>query len=268
MKLSITLVNYNQKYFPRMCIESLRKSKTDFKYEIIVVDNNSKDESVAFLEKSAKKDHIKLIKSPKNLGYGRGHNLAAKNAQGKYILIMNVDMTIEKDALQKLIDYLEKHPEIGILAPKLIYHNGHIQESCRRDMTFTDLVLKRTPLRHIPPFKKRCENYLMRDFDHKQTQEVDLLVGAFLLMPRRIFDEVGGFDERYFLFMEDFDLCRKVRLKGYKVIYYPEVEAIHYHKRLSDGGLLSQLTKKVFWIHVVSSIKYFWKWKCRNKAKN
>ncbi len=261
MKLSITLVNYNQKYFPRMCVESLKQSKTNFDYEIIVLDNNSKDESVDYLKKAEKAGDIKLIQSHKNLGFGRGHNLAAKNAKGEYILILNLDITMPPDALQKLINYIEANQEIGILAPKLIYHNGHVQESCRRDMSFTDLIIKRTPLKHIPFLKKRCDMYLMKDFNHSKTQDVDLLVGAFLLMPKKVFDEVGGFDERYFLFMEDFDLCKTVREKGYRVVYYPEVEAVHYHKRLSGGSIFGQFTKKVFWTHVISSIKYFMKWK-------
>ena len=260
-KLSITIVNFNQKYFPRMCVESLRQSKVDFEYEIIFVDNNSTDESITYLEKAEKQNLIKLIKSPKNLGFGRANNLGAKNAKGKYILIMNNDITVEKDLLQKMVDYMENHHEIGILAPKLVYHSGHVQDSCRRIMKFSDLIAKRTPLKFLPYFRHRCDNYLMRDFDHDKTQEVDLLVGAFLLMPKKVFDEVGGFDERYFLFMEDFDLCRKVWAKGYKVVYFPEVEAIHYHKRLSGGSILGQLTKKVFWIHVSSAFKYFWKWK-------
>jgi len=233
----------------------------NFDYEIIVVDNNSTDESIDYLEKADKEGIIKLIKSPKNLGYGRANNLAAKNAKGEYVLIMNNDITVEPDVLQKMVDYMKKHHEIGILAPKLIYHSGQIQDSCRRFMSFSDLVAKRTPLKHIPPFKKRWNQYLMRDFDHSKIQEVDLLVGAFLMMPKKVFDEVGGFDERYFLFMEDFDLCKKVWQKGYKVVYFPEVEAIHYHKRLSSGSILGQLTKKVFWIHVSSAFKYFWKWR-------
>ena len=259
-KLSITIVNFNQKYFPRMCVESLRKSVTDFEYEIIFIDNNSTDESISYLESAEKQGLIKLIKSPKNLGYGRANNLAAKNAKGEYILIMNNDITVEPDLLQKMVSYMENHSEIGILAPKLIYHSGHVQESCRRRMKLADLIAKRTPLRFIPPFKKKCEDYLMRDFSHDKIQEVDLLVGAFLMMPKKVFDEIEGFDERYFLFMEDFDICRKVWQKGYKVVYFPEVEAIHYHKRLSDGSIFGQLTKKVFWIHAVSALKYFWKW--------
>ncbi|EKD47762.1 MAG: Glycosyltransferase/rhamnosyltransferase [uncultured bacterium] len=261
MKLSITLVNFNQKYFPRMCVESLRKSETDFDYEIIVVDNNSSDESLHYLEKAHNEGTITLIKSQKNLGYGRANNLAAKNAKGEYILIMNEDITVEKDTLQKMVDFMDRHKDIGILAPKLIYHSGHTQESCRRFMTFWDLVVKRTPLRYVQPFKKRYENYLMKDFDHNKTQEVDLLVGAFLLMSKKVFDEVDGFDERFFLFLEDFDLCRKVKKHGYKIIYYPEVEAVHYHKRLSEGSIFGQLTKGIFWIHVLSSLKYFWKWR-------
>lgn len=244
-----------------MCVESLQKSKTDFEYEIIVVDNDSHDESLDYLEKAAENQELTLIKSDKNLGYGRANNLAAKSAKGEYILIMNEDITVEPDTIQKMVDHLEKNPEIGILAPRLVYHNGDTQESCRRNMTFMDLVLKRTPLRYLPPFKKRYERSLMRDFNHKTTREVDLLVGAFLMMPKKIFDQVEGFDERYFLFMEDFDLCRKIWDKGLKVVYFPEAEAVHYHKRLSGGSFLGQFTKKVFWLHVASSLKYFWKWR-------
>lgn len=243
-----------------MCVESLRKSITNFEYEIIFIDNNSTDESITYLEKAEKQNLIRLIKSPKNLGFGCANNLGAKNAKGEYILIMNNDITVEPDLLQKMVDYMDHHHEIGILAPKLIYHSGQTQDSCRRLMSATDLIAKRTPIRFIPPFKKRCDHFLMKDFDHNQTQEVDLLVGAFLLMPKKVFDEVGGFDERYFLFMEDFDLCRSIRRKGYGIVYFPEVEAIHYHKRLSNGSILGQLTKKVFWIHALSAIKYFWKW--------
>ncbi len=260
-KLSITIVNYNQKYFPKLCVEALKKSKTDFEFEIIFCDNNSTDESLEFLKKAAKKGEIKLVEPGKNLGYGGGHNFAAKEASGEYILILNTDIQVEPDTLQKLVDYLEAHKEVGIVGPKLVYHNGEVQQSCRRHFKIFDLFIKRTFLRKVRPFKKRYEKYLMTDFNHENTQEVDLITGAFMMMPRKVFDQIGGFDERYFLFMEDFDLCRKTSLAGYKIVYYPLAVATHYHKRLTDGNLFRLIFNKISWFHLASAVKYHWKWK-------
>ncbi|MBI4975223.1 glycosyltransferase family 2 protein [Candidatus Peregrinibacteria bacterium] len=260
-KLSVTIVNYNQKYFPRLCVEALKKSDVDFDFEIIVCDNNSNDESIVFLKKANADGDIKLVLPGKNLGYGGGHNLAAKQSKGKYILILNTDITVEPDTLQKLVDYLDEHNDTGMVGSKLLYHNGEVQKSCRRYFKFFDLFIKRTFLKKIPPFKKRYENYIMEDFDHNKTQEVDLITGAFMMMPRKVFDEVGGFDERYFLFMEDFDLCRKTHNAGYKVVYYPEASSTHYHKRLSDGNLFKLIFNKISWYHLASAIKYHWKWR-------
>ncbi|MBD3330696.1 glycosyltransferase [Candidatus Peregrinibacteria bacterium] len=263
MKLSITIVNYNQKYFPRFCLESLKKSSFEGGMEVIFCDNNSKDESLDFLKKAAEKKDIVLVEPGRNLGYGAGHNFAAREAKGKYILILNTDITVERDTLQKMVDYLDGRKDIGILGPKLMYHNGEIQQSCRRNFSITDLFIKRTFLRKIWPFKARYEKYVMDDFNHASIQEVDLITGAFMLMPKEVFDEVNGFDERYFLFMEDFDLCRKVKDAGYKVVYYPEAKAIHYHKRLTQGSLWKIIFNKVSWLHFASAVKYHLKWKRR-----
>ncbi|MBI2464468.1 glycosyltransferase family 2 protein [Candidatus Peregrinibacteria bacterium] len=277
MKLSVIVVNYNQKYFPKMCLEAIKKSQVNFPYEIIFVDNASSDESIAFLREAAEKKEIILIESPENLGYGSANNLGAKEANGTYLLFMNPDVSVNEDSLQNLVDFIESadsevfaadsiiansRPEkIGILGPKIVYHNGQIQESCRRFMTFTDLVIKRTPLKYLPRFRKRLSRYIMSDFDHESTQEVDLIVGACFLFPKVVFEKLGCFDERFFLFMEDFDLCQKAHQAGYRVVYFPKTSVTHFHKRLSDGGLLSLPFKKVFWHHLMSSARYFWRWR-------
>lgn len=261
MKLSVIIVNYNQKYFPKMCLEALQKSQTNFPYEIIFVDNASSDESIGFLREAEGKKQIILIESVKNLGYGVANNLGAKQARGTYLLFMNPDVSVRENTLQQMINYIERDEKIGILGPKIVYHNGQIQESCRRFMTFTDLIIKRTPLKYLPRFRKRLSLYIMSDFDHDSTQEVDLIVGACFLFPKIVFEKLGCFDERFFLFMEDFDLCQKAHQLGYKVVYYPKTSVTHFHKRLSDGGLLSLPFKKVFWHHLMSSARYFWRWR-------
>lgn len=261
-KVSVITVNYNHKYFPKLAIEALEKSVTDFPFELIFVDNGSTDTvSVGFLEHASKNGRIHYIRSEKNLGFAGGNNLGAKHAKGDFLFILNPDTQVFEDTLQKMVDYLEKHPDIGILAPKLVYADGTVQESCRRDMGFLDLVLHRTFLGKTPWGKKRLSRYLMGDFHHDAIQDVELVTGAAMMMPRKVFEEVGGFDERYFLFMEDFDLCKEVRRAGRRIVYFPDALVSHYHKRLSAGRLFQLLRRRVFWLHLQSAAKYFWKWR-------
>lgn len=262
MKVSIVILNFNSKYFPRLCYEAIIRNKPDFKYEVIFVDNasNPEDESIKYLKNIAKEKKITLIESPENIGYGQGNNLGVAAAKGEYVIIMNPDIIIEEDSLKKMVEYMEQNPKVGVMGPKLTYADGTIQDSCRRNMSFLDLMIKRTPLKKIKRFKKRLNNYLMHDSDHTEVREVDLLCGACYIFPTQIYREVGGFDKRYFLFMEDFDICREINKRGYTVMYNPKINVIHNHKRLSDGKLYKLLLKKVFWIHVSSAIKYFLKW--------
>ena len=262
VKVSIITVNFNHKYFPKLQVEAIEKSVCDFTYEIVYVDNASTDPiSVGFLEQAERDRRLKLVKSPANVGFAGGNNLAVKNASGEIIFILNPDTAVKSDTLQKMVSYLEAHPKIGILGPQLVYSDGTIQESCRRDMSFLDLIIKRTFLRFLPVFRGRVQKYLMNDFKHDKTQNVELITGAAMMLPRDVFEKVGGFDDRYFLFMEDFDLCKEVRKAGYSVTYFPDAQIEHYHKRLSGGNFFSMLMKRVFWLHVQSATKYFWKWR-------
>ncbi len=262
IKVSAVMLNYNSKYFPKMCVESFYRGKMNFKFEFIAVDNASTDPiSLGYLEKAAEKGLVEYIRSDVNLGFGGGNNLGAKNAHGKYVLILNPDIFVNEDSVQKMVDYMEAHPEVGVLGPKLVYPDGTVQDSCRRNMNFSDLVIKRTFLKKLPLFKKRVAKYTMEDFDHDKITEVDLLVGACFMIPRDVYEKAGGFDKRYFLFMEDFDLCREIHKLGKKIVYFPEVEVTHNHKRLSGGSIFKLLGKKVFWLHIESALKYFWKWR-------
>ena len=258
-KLSIIIVNTNQKYFSRICVEAIEKSKVSFEYEIIIVDNGSTDESLPDCKKMQKEGRIRLVEAGRNLGYGQANNLGSKHAKGEFILISNPDILVREDTMQKMVDYIEARKDVGLVGPKLVYYNGQIQASCRRHMNFADLIIKRTPLKFL--FKERIRQYLMEDFDHSQTQDVDLIVGAYFIMRTKVYKRIGGFDPLYFLFMEDYDLCRTLQKEGLRTVYYPEAVAEHYHKRLSEGNMFWLVTRKVFWYHLASAIKYFWKWR-------
>jgi len=262
MKLSVLILNYNHKHFIKLAVEALEKSVFAGKFEIIVIDNNSSDQiSRGFIQNAEKAGRVKAIYNSKNLGFAKAYNEGIKCANGKFIYIHNPDTQVRPDSLQKLFSYLEKHEEIGILAPKLVYANGEIQASCRRRMKFFDLIIKRTPLSKFGYFKNRLGQYLMFDYEKSITQSVELVTGAAMMMRKSDFEAVGGFDERYFLFMEDFDLCNKFTAKKMEVVYFPDVEVEHYHKRLSDGSLIEVLRKKTLWLHLKSAVKYFWKWR-------
>jgi N-acetylglucosaminyl-diphospho-decaprenol L-rhamnosyltransferase len=263
LMVSAVMLNYNSKYFPKMCVEAFGRSKVDFDYEIIAVDNASTDPiSTGYLAKAKEEGLVKLVQSDKNIGFGGGNNLGAKEARGKYVLILNPDIFVEKDSVQKMVDYMEKHPDVGVLGPQLVYPDGTVQDSCRRHMRFMDLVIKRTFLKKLPILKKRVDRYTMEDFKRDEVREVDLLVGACFIIPRDVYEKVGGFDEKtYFLFMEDFDLCREIEKTGKKIVYFPETSVTHNHKRLSGGSIFKLLGRKVFWIHIQSALKYFWKWR-------
>jgi N-acetylglucosaminyl-diphospho-decaprenol L-rhamnosyltransferase len=262
MELSIVILNYRSKELTAHCVDTIRKSgKGD--YEIMIVDNKSEDDSAEFLHNAF--PEIRVIANKKNLGYGAGNNIGIKQAKGDYVLILNPDVEIEYSAIQKMLSYIKNYPDVGIVGPQLIYPNGQIQDSYRKFPKFFDLIVKRTKLHKFPLLKKRMTDYLMHDVNPHKTQEVDWLVGAALLIPRWVFKMVGYFDERYFLFLEDTDLCRRVHERGLKVVYFPEAKAIHNHKRLSEGKSWRVLFNKNLYTHISSASKYFWKW--RNKVK-
>lgn len=256
--LSIIVLNYRQKDFCDRCLQSIFSHPIAVPFEVIVIDNASGDNSVEFLhEKWSTK--ARIIANESNEGFGKGHNKAIKEAKGSYICIMNPDIEVHENTLNLLLEYLKTHEECGIVGPQLIYPDGTIQDSYRRFPTFWDLIIKRTFLR--PLFKRRMHHYLMHNVDQNKTQEVDWMVGAFLLISKDFFQALGGFDERYFLFMEDTDLCRKAWNEHRSVVYFPQAKAAHHHARLSGSDLFTALFKKTFYYHIASAWKYFRKWR-------
>jgi hypothetical protein len=260
--LSIIIINYNTCAFLKRCLQSIKDADLQLDYELIIVDNNSQDQSRKFLsEMNLGKQPGRIILNNQNLGFARANNQAIKLAQGEYIFICNPDIVILKGALEKLVSYLASHPEIGLLGPQLLNTDQTIQYSCCRFPRWFTPFLRRTFLGALPFGRKKLANYLMLDYDHQKTKEVDWLIGAALLFRKDFFEKINGFDERYFLYFEDVDLARQVWQKGKKVVYLPAAKLIHTHRRLSAiRSPLPSLFSKILWIHVQSAIKYFQKW--------
>lgn len=203
---------------------------------------------------------VKLIVADKNRGYGSGINLGAKQVRGKYLLVCNPDITFLEGSIKAMRDYLAKNKKVAVLAPKLIYPDGMVQENCRRFYKISDIIYRRSPLGRLPWARRQLASFLLKDYDRKKPMAVDWVTFACFMVKGDLFKKIGGMDERYFLFFEDTDLCRTVWSRGWEVHYLPDAEVIHNHRRLTDGHSLKLLFRRVTWIHISSAIRYFRKW--------
>lgn len=229
-------------------------------YEIIVVDNASGDGVGEIL--SERFPQVKFIQSAENKGYAAGNNLGIRQARGRYILILNPDVAVLEGAIEKLYKFMEDNSQTAVVGPKLVNPDKTTQYSCFRFPKFMTPIYRRTPIGKLPFAKKDLQNYLMEDFDHSYSKEVDWLLGACWLVKKEALDRVGLMDERFFLYFEDIDWCRRFWQSNYKVQYMPEAEMVHYHERLSAQeswlrGLLNKATRT----HIKSWLKYFLKYK-------
>ena len=280
MDLSIVILNYKQKGLVKQCVKGIIAAAPQLDYEIIVVYNNSQDgclEAVSALCTPAsaeplatpsllgrlepKLPPLRTIQSPQNGGFAAGNNLGIKTARGEYVLVMNPDIAVVAGGLEKMVALMEQQPEIGVVSPKLINPDGSIQDSCRRFPSWPMPLYRRTALGKLPWAKKKLGYYLMADWDHASSRPVDWLFGACLLLRRSAFEKVGLFDERFFMYFEDLDLCRRFWEAGYSVYYFADVELVHYHQRLSAerGGVIG-LFNRAGRIHLMSGVKYFAKY--------
>lgn len=260
MDLSIIILNYKTRGLTAQCLKGVLNSNPRLDYEIFIVDNDSRDGCLDYVKKKIRESQrVKFIQSNKNQGMGAGNNLGVKQAKGKYILILNPDVAVFPGALEKMCQYLDNHPEVGVLGPKLITPAKTLQYSCFRFPAPFDFVTRRISL----PFgKKALSRYQMTAWDHNDIREVDWVQGSCMLLRQEIIAKIGMFDERFFMYLEDTDWCRRHWNVGYKVVYYPEVQLVHYYSRgAADSGLIPSLFKKITWIHILSAIKYFWKWR-------
>lgn len=261
--LSIIILNYNQKNLLKNCLKSLKEANLRLAYEIIITDNNSNDGSKEFLSQFRTQGlKFKVVFNDKNLGYARANNQAIKLSQGEYVLILNPDVIVLPGSVEKLVEFLERDRQAGAVGPQLLNPDKSIQYSCYRFPRLITPAVRRTFLGKLLVFKKELSRYLMLDFDHQQIREVNWLIGACLMVRKEVLEKVGFFDERYFLYFEDVDLAKKIWQAGFKVIYNPRVKMIHFHRRLSaDSSAFVSLFSKVTWIHIISALKYFWKWR-------
>ncbi len=260
MDVSVIIVNYKSKVKLINCLDSIvRADLAGLNYEIIVVENNSGDDLSDLTNIYL---NLKIVLSPNNLGMGGGNNLGIKNSKGEFILISNPDIIFEKDTIKQLFYYLKENKIIGLIGPKLVNPDNSLQYSCARFPKFYIPLLRRTAIGYF--FPSRLSHYLMKQQDHSKIQEVDWLMGAcFMVRGSDLNQNKQLFDERYFMYFEDVDLCRQISYRNQSVIYYPLVKVVHDHMRQSAASpwYKSLLQDKIAREHLKSAFKYFFKWK-------
>jgi len=266
MDASIIILNYKSKGHVRQCLKSFKLVDPRIDYEIIVVDNNSHDGVIEMVKEQF--PHVRTIQSDENLGFAGGNNLGIREAKGRYVVIMNPDIILLPKSLESMVEYMDAHPDIGFLAPQLLNPDKTIQHSCYRFPTFGIPFYRRTPLGKTRRGKKMLEWYMMADWDHLETREVDWCLGACVMVRRQAIEQVGMLDERYFMYFEDADWCRRFWQAGFRVVYYPEARMIHYHIRQSaDVPWFMGLFQRISRIHISSALKYFIKFRGKDNPR-
>jgi len=255
MRVSIIINNYKTRGLLKQCLKGILANPPSVEFEIIVVDNNSGDGSVELVQE--KFPQAKIIASEQNLGHQKGNNLGIKNSTGEYVLILNTDIAIMDNAIDKMLAFMESHLEAALVGPKLKNPDGSIQMSCLRFPRLFTPFYRRTLLGKFHFAETEIKRYLMEDFDHQSTKPVDWILGSCEMVRRSAIDEVGGMDESLFMYFGDVAWCKKFWLAGMPVYYLADCDIIHYHKRESaESGVLS----RIFWIHIIDWIRYLLKY--------
>lgn len=246
--LSIAIVAYNDEDDVINAVESIERCTPSFLCkDIYIVDNSTEGNALCRLEE--KYADVKYLKAPHNLGFGGGHNMVMPMLDSKYHAIVNPDILLTEDSFSKLISFMETN-DCGMCAPRLTDEAGNLLQVYRRNLTVFDMFIRMFLKKG---FEKRRAYHTMQDMDYSKPFEVPFAQGSFLLIKTELFKRLEGFDERFFLYMEDADFCRRVN-KEAKLLYCPDTSVIHKWEKGSHKS------KKLFKLHVQSMLKYFLKW--------
>jgi GT2 family glycosyltransferase len=227
VKLSIVIVNYNVEYFLEQCLHSVFNAVKNIDAEVFVVDNNSVDGSCDMVRERFP-DAI-LIDNKENLGFSKANNQAIRVSTGEYALLLNPDTVVEEDTFEKVVNFMDEHPDAGGLGCKMIDGKGKFLPESKRGLPTPQVAFyKMIGLSRIFPKSKKFGRYHLGYLDDDEVHEIEILAGCFMLMRKSVLDKVGLLDEDFFMYGEDIDLSYRIILGGYKNYYYPHTRIIHY----------------------------------------
>jgi GT2 family glycosyltransferase len=248
--ISVVIVAWNAKHYLELCLESLEAAPPRRSLEIFVVDNASADGSAEMIE--ARFPHVKLIKSPENLGFSKGNNVAIRQCQGRYIALVNPDVIVFPGCLDALADFLDENPKVGNVGPRILNPDRTLQSSCRQFPTLWNNFCSASGLASRFKNSRFFAGEHMFYFAHDRTMAVDVLVGCFSMIRREAFDAVGLLDEGLFMYGDDVDWCRRCWKAGWQVVFYPGAKAIH------DKGKTTAPYPVRFAVAQQRSVIYYW----------
>ncbi|QQZ62136.1 glycosyltransferase family 2 protein [Paenibacillus sonchi] len=242
--VSIIVLNYNTCRLTMDCLRSVYDSETNFVYEIILIDNNSRDDSVERISREF--PGVMLIANSENVGYARANNQGMEVASGRYVLLLNSDTVVRKDTLQTMISFMDSRPDIGASGCKVILPDGSLDKACKRGFpTPSASFYYAFGFSKLFPDRPRFNGYQLGYLDPDQDYPVDCLVGAFMLLRRETIEQVGGLDEDFFMYGEDLDWCFRIKEAGWGIYYYPQTSIIH----LKGGSARRRPFKIVYEFH-------------------
>ncbi len=251
MDISIIIVNWNTRDLLQNCLESIYKTVSDISYEIIVVDNASRDGSVAMLQERF--PLVKVIQNDINRGFGAANNQAMRIMAGRYALLLNSDTVLKENAVKELFTFMEKHPDVAMACGQLLNADGSKQNSIANFPTLLTLSFNVSLLEYI--FPKR---YPSKRYDFMEAIVVDSCIGACVIVRKKAIDEVGMFDERYFFFFEETDWAYQMKTAGWKVFHVPTAYIYHLQGQSIGRNVRSRIE------FYRSRYQFFRKWKNRS----
>lgn len=232
--LSTIIVSYNTENLLRNCLETIKRSETDgYLFETVVVDNASTDGSVEMMKRRFPK--VKLVVNKKNIGFAAANNMGIRHARGRYLLFLNPDTIVQPNTLRIMVEFMDKHPQVGTATCRVELPSGELDYSCHRGFpTPWSALAYFSGLAKVFPKVKFFAGYPLSYLPFDKTHEIDSACGAFLIVRRKAGEEVNWWDEDYFWYGEDLDFCFRLQNKGWKIVFVPKTKIIHY-KGASSG---------------------------------
>ena len=225
--LSIIIVNYKVKDLLRKCLETIFNFQKELSFEVMVIDNNSEDQSTRMLKEEFAQ--VKLLENKRNLGFSAACNQGIERSRGRYVLFLNPDTEFTSGGISKMVEFMDAHPQVGICGPKMTDPQGRVHFSCRSFPSYlTAISSSQSILNRLFPRNPLSRKYLLKDQNRSQEREVDWVSGSCLLTKRDVFEKIGPLDETFFMYVEDIDFCYRAKDANFSVYYFPDVVVIHH----------------------------------------
>jgi len=232
MKLSIVIISWNVREDLLRCLSAIRDNPPAASFEQIIIDNNSTDSTVEAVRRQF--PEVAIVENPENVGFARANNQGMEQARGDYVLLLNPDTVVHPHALDRLVAFLDEHPDVGACGPKLLNDDGSPQGSVRRFPTFRGVLYAHTVCRMLGLFRRQHRQWMMKDFAFDRQADVDQIMGAAMMVRRTVIDQVGRLDANFFMYFEEVDWCYRIKQAGWRIVFLPDAVITHLGGRSSS----------------------------------